>query len=1411
MTSEQLQRWLAGLQGEARLRAVDFDDEASLQVKRRLEESFSGGELHVQEVEVDVEALALRGWCDLRGELEAPDPAYERLEAWVSFMAEEEQVRGVFVILAFPEGRARFRTRRVDCDLGFLEGFALEEPNVVLAAGPVDEVWGLWTGFGGERPLPLRGRTASAYLSAMLPEPVEGSLRRVHLGAELEGVTLGALSELVLVEGLELEVPAAIEQHLGDALRLDGLDLGLVDLGPGGHRLDEVSVTLGFGRTWPIVPDKLALRDLGLTFHARTSGDWRAEFSATLSVLETDLIGFCSLPDLSFEASLSPETPLQLAPLLREWLPGIAAIGELNHLNITHLELQLGLGDSSWGFFLRLDSGWTLPISERLSLGLKDLELHAGGGSSGAFGRVAASVEVAGVVLEAELSRNDQGDTGWTLQAGVQADSVVPIGQLALWLSQQVGVSLPDAVAGVELTRLGMALRTGEGSFTLGVGGRVPLRPDVALRAELDLALTWRDGYTLVLEGWLDVAGHRFTLDVNASSEFGGRMVVTWVTRGALFDVQDLVRLLGVQDVQVPANLNLGLSSVAFALNTQDKSVALGARWAGAAADVRVFFATAAGRSGRAYVFGVGVGQVKLERLPVLGTLGGEALLVLDDLALVLASADLDDFTPPKRPDPPAQGGVLTVVDAGASMKVSRGLTLTTTLKVGALLELDLSLPLYRPRGDARAAEAAEDTDDGTRWVQLGASLGPLRLERLGVRFSAEGNESRVTLLLDAGISLKGFTLRFLGLSLTVDPKRPLRLPTPGLQGLQVAYAQPGALELRGGLLIHRGEYVGELVVRVAGTGFAGFGAIKPATEEEPFSAFAYMVLGVPIGDPRFRLNAVAGGFGVNRRARIPTVQVKELEDFPLVSVARGGDPADLRTMSDDFPVSPGNVWLAVGLEFASFEVVTGFLLGVASVGTHLELTLIGMPRVQLPPKTPNPPISLEMVAAASVNVTEGRLSLAGTLTSSSYILVKEAKLSGGFALVTWLGQGGGDFVFSAGGYHPQLEVPAHYPRLDPVGIDWKIGDALTIKGTQYLALTSSAVMLGGVRQATVKVGGFEASFRLQFDALVAWMPFRYAGDIALSVKVSYTAGAPINKTVSLNLGATLALSGPAFKGVAELHLVIASFRIEFGEETPVDSRVTWADFRERFLATAAPQASAHGRSPVCGASVRRGLAGELEGGWRLTPGALDLVTSTGIPAKRLALNGQALEAGAGGFGLGMVGDDEARGVAPERLDTLHAVSLLDQAGTPVPLPEGARAEAVLGPVPKALWSHEAPKHADAMGEASQLPGACTGLRLRAPVGGGEGLALKLAPPSTPRTLPRPPALPPTRALPGEPLEVLERSVADAEVAERRAGLMRALSRPDWPLDPAAVRVEALAEGRHALLAAPHLCTWELA
>jgi hypothetical protein len=564
------------------------------------------------------------------------------------------------------------------------------------------------------------------------------------------------------------------------------------------------------------------------------------------------------------------------------------------------------------------------------------------------------------------------------------------------------------------------------------------------------------------------------------------------------------------------------------------------------------------------------------------------------------------------------------------------------------------------------------------KWLVLDKKIGPVNLQRLGLAY----HEGKVVALLDASIATKGMSMQMLGLGVGFNLDWSNLDPDFYLYGLGLSY-KTDAIEISGAFL--RGNqqgittYNGAARLKMKAFTISAIGSYAK-TDDGESSLFIYGLFEGNIGGPpEFFVTGIAAGFGYNRKINAP--ELTDIANYPLVALAMQPEDKDLLAVlgSLETPmsngklpieISPGNYWLALGVKFTTYKILESFVLITVNFGIKTEFNVLGLSRMNWPEKSlrdkvhlKEPIVFVELAIRVSFGMDSDVIKVEGLITPNSYVLSKDCKLTGGFALYTWIsGAHAGDFVLTIGGYHPRFQKPDHYPTVPRVGIHWKMGEYLMLKGELYFALTSSAIMMGGRWELIFNTPIVKAAFALWIDLLLQWAPFYY--DLSIGIMIDIEAHIPLKACtihLSLHFRAALQIWGPPFSGIAEIDLGIYSFEIRFGsKEQPERQPLQWHEFADGFLPKAKEAPASKARNlksdtvnPIpldcINATVSNGVIQIIEEKGKekyyiANPMQMAIVIDSAIPVKQLLFNEHEIQkTSASDFGIkpcGLRGDD---------------------------------------------------------------------------------------------------------------------------------------------------------------------------
>jgi hypothetical protein len=821
---------------------------------------------------------------------------------------------------------------------------------------------------------------------------------------------------------------------------------------------------------------------------------------------------------------------------------------------------------------------------------------------------------------------------------------VVSIGDIVAGLKGSHD-SVPAALRAIKLSNFGVSATRAapNASFTYTAYGSAEVALPILgteLAAQLTIVFSeTADGRSVHLAGSLVIGSEAFTLTLDLGKA-DSKLQATWEATGQPLGFADIAAAFGFTDPPaIPDGLNLQLAGASFSYDFTKSELMLTAESAGGGG--AVFIADTG--SSKLYLFGIHVPlSVHLSDIPVVGGKipDGENIGILDVGVWVLSrpvtSGEVTQLNDRIKAAPLPHGftGALPLLPAPETPATSltNRLLLSATLQLGPAGDVPLQLSLLPMTGIARtpaaAIASAEDSaatevaandgggavtppptsPDGAKWLEVNKALGPLSVQRIGLKYA----DSEVYFLVDIGLSADGLTVDLAGLAVS----SPLKTFAPSfhLSGIDLEF-KSSVFEIAGEFLnvpkdqLPAGaefEYAGAATLAVADFDLTALGSYARISGQT--SVFVFAVLDYPLGGPAFFfVTGAAAGFGYNRRLILPSVE--EVPNFPLVAATidpssvfpGGGNKKDslsqaLGVLDKYIPPSLGDYFLAAGIRFTTFEMLSSVALLSVAFGNRLEIALLGDSRLSIPADPTgehpdNPKIaSVELALEVRLDPDEGDFKASAVLTTNSWVLSPDCRLTGGFAFYIWYGgEHEGDFVITLGGYNPHYQPAQWYPNEPRLGINWALSDVLTIKGGSYFALTPHAIMAGGSLEVVFQAGGLRAWLTANADFLVEWQPFHYEIDIGISVGVSFTFslfGAQI--TLSLEIGASLELWGPPFGGTATIHLWIISFTIPFGDQTPAAPALSFSEFNVALLPKGqdAGQQDARGARPALAAGA---------------------------------------------------------------------------------------------------------------------------------------------------------------------------------------------------------------------------------
>jgi hypothetical protein len=968
----------------------------------------------------------------------------------------------------------------------------------------------------------------------------------------------------------------------------------------------------------------------------------------------------------------------------------------------------------------------------------------------------------------------------------------------------------------------------------------------VVISAELQAIVTSTGGAkAYLLGGGLEIGGEIFSAQI----EFGAtekRLIANWTNVGTPLGLNEIAAFFGWDMPALPEGLDLGLQQASLFYDFTTDELAVSAVSANYGTLVFASIAPSAGGTERLHVVALEPGwNPGLSDLPLIGPqLPTTNAPGIANVQILAASAAVDA-------DMPTIAALFAAVEAQPPVpqKLASGVTIAAMLQgVGGdsrslVLPLsgpsssgdgvttsDASAPSFPSGGPAPSSATpppAPAYGGATTWFSVDKTIGPATLRRVGIQYQ----DQKLGVLLDASATFGSLTLGLDGLGL-VSPLKSFS-PLPTLSGLEVAFST-GPVDVAGGLLrLADGSFAGDLTVKIEPYLISAIGAFGEVDGQKAFFVFAN-VEGEFGGPPAFFITGFLAGLGHNYALTIPSAD--QVHNFPFLAGmddpgivgGKNAGPLDvLQALATPPSGAPwitrtaGAKWIAAGVDFRSFELIYGRAMVAVVEGRDFEIALLGLAHMSLPKGAGSDAYAyVELQLDAALKPADGTFSVIASLTPNSYLLTHDCHLTGGFAFCLWFGDNthSGDFVVTAGGYHPAFTVPTWYPQVDRVGFNWAVGSDVTVKGGAYFALTPTAAMAGGSLEVLFQSGDLKAWFTAYADLMIRWKPFYFTADIGVSIGASYRLNLAFTSvTLSVELGATLALHGPPTGGVVHVHWTVISFSVSFGADPPPAAALilAWPEF-QALLPQKAATASAPTPSPT-EIHVARGLVrNDSRVGWIVRADEVILVTSCKIPSTELHAGSAKLTPPTGAATTLNIRPMQLADVA-----SAHKVSLtLADGDQTIDLDLAVwRGEPITATLPSALWGE--PLAVDGAGAVVDPPVTAdlianlqTGIRLTAPAAtegaavgpfdvasvldplGGGYLPLDVPHQGDPTARPTPNP---------QSIGLIRQTLANAASATARQALLATLDPASQP--PTCAPLNRLAAAADRLFAEPPMCS----
>ncbi len=914
--------------------------------------------------------------------------------------------------------------------------------------------------------------------------------------------------------------------------------------------ITQIGFTVTAGKPWEIFEHKITLHpyfemNIEYPFDSERRkvdysvlGKWR---------IGTTVFDLMYRSDKTIYAGLAEDSTLHFADVAGLFAKDVS----FPPVELTGMEFSADVSSGNYALYLSADHVLEFEVGKgKLGIEGLSLSLRFADGKFGAL-KLGGSFALGGVTLAVSGSYGK--DTGLTFEAMAYSEEDYSLGEFIAQAARDLGQtfdrdSLPDTLLSVKIRMFTVSYDSGKKAFHgyVDLENVLEVSEDFAIR-KMALKISSEQGKSVAFQviARIHICGTEVGLTVSKGQEgflLSGEAAFTDMTFGRITEE------LGIATEHLPDFISK------FAVTD------LGVKYNFATKGFAVQLTTSAGKISAEINEGGQPGwlisyetdpkvSVDMLRMPLVGelvqkTAPGTTGLSVKDFVLETSST---------------KGVVFRCTAFGSACT----LELYKPAPDHSIMQSDGVLQRVGGKADQPVRAAGNFTPETVKWINLNKTFAILTISKAGIGLDG----SRVVLLLDASLAVSPFTfsLAEAGVGINISKLSDVAFY---LSGFGVTFDN-GALAVSGSFYRKRREekevYAGSLLVKCKTVTVTAVG------EYSSGSLFAYMALSASIGGPpAFFVTGLALGFGYNRRLVLPPVE--QVPEYPLIkAVKQGFDAQTLKELNRYITEENGQNFLTAGVRFTSFKIVDGFLLLSVSFGKKFQIGVLGIADLSIPPNAPSNPVAKAQLAIrAEYDPSAGVFSAEARLTSESYILSRDCKLTGGFAAFFWFdgSEHSGDFVVTLGGYHPAYKKPAHYPDVPRLGLNWNVSSNLNISGEIYFALTPSAAMAGGKLSAVYTQGKLRAWFIAYADFLVSWKPFSYQARIGVSLGASYRVDLWfIHKTFSIELAADLELWGPEVQGRLHVSWFIISFTISFSKGADHSGEtLDWGAFKKSFL-----------------------------------------------------------------------------------------------------------------------------------------------------------------------------------------------------------------------------------------------------
>jgi len=1018
---------------------------------------------------------------------------------------------------------------------------------------------------------------------------------------------------------------------------LDGAAFSLTQLSavfnPKRRNFINLKIGIGLKLNWAIIPNTLELENVETLVTVQnpahpSKDNINVMLLAQLKVGSAYLDTTVYYPDLTLEARLAEGSQIDVTEVMKTLARGMGLPGS-GQLSIYRLEVYAHVKKGEEAYSFEAAAFGNLNIIDRLEI--NNISFFIAYQSGGHYEvKLSSTLTLAGVGLC--LLADYQKSNGWQFQGSTNQGQQLAIASLTSDLAEKFNskIELPSILTSLTLENLYIFFNTQSKYFTFSCISKLDIN-GIPFAIAPDIALTHQqDGsYQKHFGGKIAIADLYFTLsfDRNPNSK---TFIATYNNpTGKSQSIKALVASVSNAIAEiVPDELPITLKDALFAYSATTENTTT---------ETKVLF-----------ILHIDNG-INLSSLPLVGQLFPSNQTIQLHYQLLAASHyfSQDDV---KHLNTLVTNGISQLPAQPIGNENNRSKSyfgLAVTLQLGDAIE-QLNLPITVDSSSGKIAPTNQITDnsnvqitpttkttdsiskdanlttsEGVKWYPLKKSFGPVHFQKIGVKCQ----EQKLWFLLDASLATAGLTISLDGLAFS-SPLTELK-PEFHLNGIGIDY-RSDTIEIGGAFLRKKverdgqtfDEYSGAAILRTQTKGkqltLSAFGSYT-YYKGHP-SLFIYALLDYPLGGAPFLfVTGLAAGFGYNRTLRLPE-KVEDVAQFPLVKIATG-EKTDWEELNSYISPATGELFFAVGIKFTSFKIIDSFALLTVQLGNRSEINILGLSTLIAPPAENGvePIAKAQLAFRATYLPDEGFLKVEAALLPGAYLFSGNCRLSGRFAFYSWFsGQYEGDFILTLGGYHPDFNIPEHYPKLPRLQLNWQLDNKTFIKGDAYFALCPHTLMAGGHLELTYQSGDFKAWLKAGADFLIAWKPYHYDARIYVTIGASYTFNlsllfTTVTKTITAEVGADLHLWGPDFGGTATIHIWVVQINIDFGSRSSQQPNpIDWESFKASFL----PK-----DEEVCSIAVQDGLVRKIGNDKSdlgvINPKRFSLVTNSAIPSKQ--------------------------------------------------------------------------------------------------------------------------------------------------------------------------------------------------